>query len=305
MELVSVALATYNGEKYIKEQLDSILNQTYQNFEIVIHDDCSTDNTIKIIEEYAKRDNRIVYKQNSENLGFAKNFESIINECKGTYIAFSDQDDIWTPNHIQILYHNSGEKNVSCGNALIVDSNGFSLGYTMKDVTNMASTISSESIKYKLFYDNFVQGAAMLISKTFCEKYLPVPEIVKYHDYWLALIASLDGGISYSEDVILYYRQHGKNITSNGSHSFFRDIYNSLNGFNRKHSQHQVEILKQLQKNFSENEEIVDAINFFEHHALGKKDDSIKLYYSLHEKEMFPLDKYRKLKKFFYVDVNI
>lgn len=72
--MISIAMATYNGEKYLREQLNSILNQTYSDFELIICDDCSKDSTVKILEEYAKKDNRVKYFLNEENLGFKKKF---------------------------------------------------------------------------------------------------------------------------------------------------------------------------------------------------------------------------------------
>src|ERR1700744_3577317 len=95
--LISVALCTYNGEKYIKEQLDSIINQTYTCIEVIIVDDGSTDSTYDIISDYALRDNRIKCFKNETNLGFNKNFEKAVSLTSGEYIAISDQDDIWLP----------------------------------------------------------------------------------------------------------------------------------------------------------------------------------------------------------------
>src|ERR1700748_3070750 len=93
--LVSVAMCTYNGEKYIRQQLDSILNQTWRNLEIVIVDDGSSDDTFAIISEYAEKDSRIKCFKNEVNLGFNKNFEHAVELTTGDYIAISDQDDIW------------------------------------------------------------------------------------------------------------------------------------------------------------------------------------------------------------------
>ena len=85
--LISIALATYNGEKYIREQLDSILSQSYTNFELIICDDHSTDSTIEVIKYYLEKDSRISLYQNKTNNGFLKTFEKILSLCKGIYIA--------------------------------------------------------------------------------------------------------------------------------------------------------------------------------------------------------------------------
>ena len=94
-ELISIAMTSYNGEKYIREQLDSILTQTYGNFELIICDDRSKDSTVEIIKDYCIKDSRIKLYVNEKNLGFKKNFEKAISLCKGEYIALSDQDDIY------------------------------------------------------------------------------------------------------------------------------------------------------------------------------------------------------------------
>ncbi|MFT4918317.1 MAG: glycosyltransferase involved in cell wall biosynthesis, partial [Zhongshania aliphaticivorans] len=94
---ISVAMCTYNGERFLAEQLDSILNQTYKNIELVVVDDVSTDGTLRLLDEYAARDGRIRVIRNSENIGFVRNFEKAMGACSGEFIALADQDDIWFP----------------------------------------------------------------------------------------------------------------------------------------------------------------------------------------------------------------
>ena len=92
---VSIALATYNGEMFLREQLDSILNQSVRNFELVICDDCSKDSTWDILNEYAIADSRIRILRNDKNLGFLGNFEKAIQHTQEKFVALADQDDIW------------------------------------------------------------------------------------------------------------------------------------------------------------------------------------------------------------------
>jgi glycosyltransferase involved in cell wall biosynthesis len=103
LPLVSIAMCTYNGAKFMAKQLESIINQTYKNLEIVIVDDRSTDDTVAIVEQFAKNDERIKFYQNETNLGFNKNFEKAVNLTTGDYISISDQDDIWLPTKIEDL----------------------------------------------------------------------------------------------------------------------------------------------------------------------------------------------------------
>ena len=98
---VSVVMCTYNGERFLREQMDSILAQTYPIHEIIISDDCSTDGTIDILREYAAKHTFIKIHQNARNIGFNSNFYHAFNRATGEYIAISDQDDIWFPQKIE------------------------------------------------------------------------------------------------------------------------------------------------------------------------------------------------------------
>ena len=100
-EKIDILLATYNGEKYLKEQIDSILNQTYKNIRIIISDDCSTDKTREILQEYEKKDERISVYYQKQNLGCVKNFDFLLQKVENKLYMLSDQDDIWLPEKIE------------------------------------------------------------------------------------------------------------------------------------------------------------------------------------------------------------
>ncbi|EEY35290.1 glycosyltransferase, partial [Pseudoleptotrichia goodfellowii] len=105
MEKIDILLATYNGEKYLEEQLYSILNQSYPNINLLIRDDGSKDKTVDIIKKYAQKDERIKFIEDDlGNLGFLKNFEKLLEHSEENYIMFSDQDDIWNPDKIEKSY---------------------------------------------------------------------------------------------------------------------------------------------------------------------------------------------------------
>lgn len=222
---ISIAMATYNGEKYLREQLDSILAQSFTDWELVVCDDCSTDKTVEILNEYAQKDSRIKVYKNEQNLGFKKNFEKAMNLCSCEYIALSDQDDVWTENHLQILLDNMGTKDLISGNAKLVDSELNDLG------TDLFSTQKYEIIPdnkedwfFFLMHGNIFQGAAMLFRKSLLKKALPIPENVKFHDHWIALLASLENGVTYVKTPVLLYRQHGTNVTDNKKWNIFRKV---------------------------------------------------------------------------------
>ncbi len=224
--MISVAMATYNGGKYLREQLDSVLNQTITDFELVICDDKSTDSTIDILSEYATLDKRIRYYVNPVNIGFKRNFENVIQKCKGEYIALCDQDDIWYPEHLEKLYKQIENNSLSCANSILVDKDNSSLGILLSDAEKLYTfPIDSHKLIYKILLSgNPFQGASMLMSKTFIHRCLPIPENVCYHDAWFAACACLDNGIVYSFDPITRYRQHGDNVTAAANRTERRTI---------------------------------------------------------------------------------
>lgn len=209
-------MTTYNGDKYLNDQLDSILNQTLQDFELIICDDCSTDNTRTILTEYAKKDIRIKIFFNEQNLGFKKNFEKAASLCKGDYIAFSDQDDVWELTKLQESIDCIGDNILLCSNSLEVDSNLNSLGYTLKEGLGITK-IPTDNIQIlqNLIHHNFVQGSTIIAKKDFIHSNIPIPEEVQFHDWYFGLLAATDNSLFYLDTITLKYRQHANNQTSN------------------------------------------------------------------------------------------
>lgn len=214
--MISIAMATYNGEKYLREQINSILNQTIQDFELMICDDCSSDNTWNILLEYQSQDKRIKCFRNEENLGFKKNFEKAIRLCSGEYIALSDQDDIWLPEHLEKLVNIIGDADIACGNAELIDGKGNSMGLFLSETKELEVLYSNEKLIYRILCNNgLFQGASMLISRD-CIKntlILPIPEGIGYHDVWFTIFACLNKGFKYTYDIVTLYRQHLHNTS--------------------------------------------------------------------------------------------
>jgi len=220
---VSIAMATYNGAKYLREQLNSIVSQSYADFELIVGDDCSSDCTMEILREFQKKDNRIQIFRNEKNVGFKKNFEKILSRCSGKYVAFCDQDDVWAENHLEILLKNIGDCDCVGANADIVDSYGQRIGQTMQEhlKINIVPRNNHEILCHQ-FYDNIIQGTASMFRKSFLDSFLPIPNNVKLHDYWFATNACYAGGCKYITDVVLLYRRHATAIT--GYEKFFSPL---------------------------------------------------------------------------------
>ena len=124
----AVAMATYNGEAYLKEQVDSILSQTCSDFELQISDDASTDGTLAILEAYSAKDPRVHVHVNEKNIGYRANFYKAISMCSADLIFLSDQDDRWLPHKMETLLRKIGDKMLVFSDSAITDSSGNNTG---------------------------------------------------------------------------------------------------------------------------------------------------------------------------------
>jgi glycosyltransferase involved in cell wall biosynthesis len=199
---ISVALCTYNGEQYIEEQLKSILNQDYRELEIIIVDDCSTDNTIKIINEYAAVDSRIKLFVNDSNLGFNKNFEKALGLTSADYIAISDQDDLWLPEKISTLRQN-------IGNSWLIFSNSSFIGDTPGG--QLLEEFKLPSSYKGVLLNNYVTGHTVLISRELLRHAAIFPTL-GYYDWWLGFIATYHQKITYLPQTLTLYRIHAASV---------------------------------------------------------------------------------------------
>jgi glycosyltransferase involved in cell wall biosynthesis len=211
--LVSIALCTYNGEKYIRQQLDSILDQTYRNLEVVIVDDCSTDDTFNIVSNYAGRDSRIKCFKNEINLGFNQNFEWAITLTTGAYIAISDQDDIWLPQKIERLLNAIADNWLVFSNSVFINNNNELLDGKM--LHNYSIAINKYMQSYKgILLANFVTGHTTLFKKEFVDYFLPFPE-KGFYDWWMGFIALYHHKIVFLDEILTQYRIHEASVMQN------------------------------------------------------------------------------------------
>lgn len=206
--LISIALATYNGEQFIEQQIQSLLAQDYPNLEIVISDDCSTDGTWNILEYYASIDNRIRLLPRTVNLGYVRNFIRVFFECKGELISPCDQDDIWYPHKTSRLVSEIGEASlIYCNNRFIDENNQF-LGRYFSDNIEMVSGSDSR----QLMLCTSICGHAMLFKKellTITDKL----DLAPYIDWLIAFLAAEHGSILYLDEVLVDWRQHNNSTT--------------------------------------------------------------------------------------------
>lgn len=206
--LVSIALCTYNGARFLSQQLDSLLAQTHRNLEVVAADDCSSDATAEILHDYARRDPRVQVLTATANRGVTRNFEFALEHCRGHYIAPSDQDDIWLPEKLSTLLDNMADAALSYCDSELIDEQGRLLGKRVSDQSHMLSTTDPAIFAF----GNSISGHALLFRSSLLPKVLPVPEGF-FHDWWIAAVAAANGGVVYCPRVLVHYRQHGNSIT--------------------------------------------------------------------------------------------
>jgi len=213
---VKVLLSTFNGDKYLKEQLDSLLRQTYKEFEIVIRDDGSIDKTLDILTQYQKTDSRItLFNKPLGNLGPAQSFAALLtHNLDVPYIAFCDQDDVWNESKLEksVERIRTEEMNSSSNlpillhsDLLLMNPEGHELQPSMKRFIGVDATKSSLP---RLLAQNIVTGCTVMINQSLAKAAVPIPKIALMHDAWLALIAAKIGKIIYLDEVLVSYRQH-------------------------------------------------------------------------------------------------
>ena len=226
-EKIDILLPTYNGEKYLKEQIDSILNQTYQKIRLIISDDGSKDTTTQILKEYEQKDNRVEVYLQPQNLGVVKNIEFLLEKVENPYYMLADQDDIWLPEKVEKSLEKlkQEEADLVFGDLEVVDQDLKTMYPSFGDFMLLNRKINKYINNEKLNYlYNCVTGCTILAKKETIANILPLPQKSKYviHDYWIGLMASLNGKVTYMPEKYIKYRQHGNNQvgTNKISHGF-------------------------------------------------------------------------------------
>jgi glycosyltransferase involved in cell wall biosynthesis len=205
--LVSIVIATFNGERFLHQQLDSIIKQTYNNIEVIAVDDCSTDNTVSILKEYASQFSNFTVVVNDKTLGYQKNFEKGFLLANGKFIAPCDQDDIWLPTKIEILTKHIGDHAIAYCNSAFIDSSGNELDEKMSDARTL--TNFNSPIMYAIGAS--APGHAMLIAKNVTLAAMPFPTLIS-HDTWLGFVATFESSLKFVDEVLVLYRRHDRNV---------------------------------------------------------------------------------------------
>lgn len=211
-------MATYNGEEYVAEQIQSILSQLEQNDEIIISDDGSCDNTLNIILQF--EDARIKLFHN-KNHGLIHNFENALKNDIGDYVFLCDQDDIWLPHKVSEMFDALQLYDLVVSDCTVVDKN---LNIILESFFKQRS--SGEGL-LKNLYKNSYLGCCMAFRRKVLEYVLPFPRYIAMHDIWIGLMVELHGTSYFLEKPLMLYRRHGHNASPSSeksSYSFFYQI---------------------------------------------------------------------------------
>lgn len=217
-------MCTFNGRPYIRQQLTSIAAQTLPPAEVVVFDDCSTDDTVDVIERFARTAPFPVRLHvNETTLGVLRNFEQAIAASGGDAIALCDQDDVWLPHKLDRLASCllANRADIACSNATLIDEGGLAVGFTAFEWAangRVKELLEGNEALAVLLRDRLVPGAAMLLRSSLRNKALPFPtdllqSIQLLHDGWLSLVAAGHGGFVVLDEPLFLYRQHDRQQT--------------------------------------------------------------------------------------------
>jgi glycosyltransferase involved in cell wall biosynthesis len=227
---IIILMATYNGEKYLAEQLESIQSQTYQSWNLFVRDDGSKDKTLDILNHYARQDNRIsILANNGQRLGCCGNFSLLMEQSSDAdYVMFCDQDDVWMPTKIQTTLEAMLHLEARYSNLpLMVYTDLQVVDDCLNPIANSFMTYQAIDPRRNQLHDvlvtNPVAGCTALLNKALVQLAIPIPTDALGHDCWCSLVASAFGKLEHLSTPLINYRQHVSNNV--GAYSFnFRYI---------------------------------------------------------------------------------
>lgn len=218
--MITVCIATFNGEKYIREQLNSILFQLSLQDEVIVSDDGSTDNTISIIKSF--NDKRIKIIDGVYRHSPTLNFENALKEAKGDYIFLADQDDVWKDDKVKICLKWLQHYDCIISDAEVTDEN---LKITSPSLYQLMNIKSGRV--YNILYKNGYTGCCMAFTKRVKEAALPFPKDIPMHDILIGNVAAFLYKVKFIDDKLIYFRRHSLTISCNGKGSRY-SLYKRL-----------------------------------------------------------------------------
>lgn len=215
--LISIVLCTYNGERYMDEQMASLLAQTYSPVEIIICDDASIDNTPILLSNYSKEPNVKIFS-NPLNKGLTASVQFALEQTSGAYIALCDQDDTWKLNKLELMMNAIAGELLIYSDSELVDEQGSDMQKKLSDVRNMHTGNNTLGFAF----NNCVWGHAVLFNRSLLQHILPIPFNVP-HDSWIGFVAAALQRIVFLNIPLTQYRQHSYTITSTLPQKYISD----------------------------------------------------------------------------------
>lgn len=212
--MISVCMAVYNGERFLKKQVVSILDQLSIDDEIILIDDFSTDSSLRIIDEIG--DSRIKVFSNKFNIGVIKSFERAILIARGEYIFLSDQDDVWMHDKVKTIVDLFKSTNAL---AIVSDANVIDINEEVTLISFFKWKNSGPGLIRNLFRNGFL-GCCLSFRSEAVSFITPFPKRIQMHDEWIGLTCSLAGTVSFIDKPLIQYRRHGGNVTEMKPGSF-------------------------------------------------------------------------------------
>lgn len=209
--MISVCIATYNGEQYIKAQLESILCQLFDGDEIIISDDSSNDRTVEIIKSFDS--DSIVLLENQTFKSPVFNFENTLHYAKNDFIFLSDQDDIWEENKVSTIMQHLQNNDLVLSDASLIDAEGKKISASFFALNRSAPGLFKNLVK------NSYIGCTMAFNRKILQHALPFPANTPMHDWWIGLIAEMFGKVYFCKEPLVCYRRHESNASSSAEGS--------------------------------------------------------------------------------------
>lgn len=222
--MIDILLATYNGAKYIDLQIFSLINQSYTDWKLYIHDDGSTDNTVEIIKKWVSKDSRIIFIDDEDkHLGPGNNFLHLLKYSTSEYICFCDQDDFWFENKLDEYVQKMDSKDNSKPNCCIFSAYLWNKTAITPFLNEMPKNLES------LLFTGGTQGCSMVFNKELVKKTSIISnQSIFLHDYLVAFIAMVFGEYMSSSSRLMLYRQHSENVTAHMPKNKVEKILNAL-----------------------------------------------------------------------------
>jgi len=266
MTALQILLATYNSARFLREQLDSVLAQDFRDFELLIRDGGSDDDTVAIVAEYQQKYPGKIRFLGRQKASAVENFSSLLADSDAELVMFCDHDDVWKPDKISstLAKYREMEQTFGAGTPILVFTDSEVVGETLKPISPSMIHFQHLDPRHltlnRLILQNVPSGNTMLVNRALVDLAAPIPGNAVMHDHWLTLAAATMGKIGFLDRATLLYRQHGDNVYGASSYSLAFFAHKLGQGRDR------------LRKRFMQN--IIQAVEFGDRYAerLDKRD---------------------------------